>query len=353
MVAKRSDGFEYIMLTPGEGRLAEYYRERGFAVWPQKIQTRRRLYPGLHTLQSLWFAPKLRQAAVDVVLCNTFPAASRVGTACGRAKKPYAIFVREFIRNTPEHSRILSKAAMVLAVSRDVAGYLKDLAPPERTFVVYDHLDIGPLVERARQHKGSRKRLLPFNPTHPVVGYVGRITAYKQPDLFLRAIPAVLEREPDCRFAVVGASVERERDYEKGLHRLARELCVAHQVAFMGQRPDAVEIISELAVCCLTSSREPFPRTVLEAQALGCPVVASDTGGCPEMVQHGKTGLLFPVRERNAAQSLAEQVSHLLQDTGLARGLAARAQESVRTTFGSLAPVVELEARLRSLELLI
>ncbi len=339
MVAKRSDGFEYVMLTPGEGKLADYYRSRGFPVWACKVQTRRRKYPSLHTLQSLWFARKLKRAGVEVVLCNTFPAAGRVGTACRIARKPYAIYVREYIRNTPEHRRILVKAERVLAVSRDVADYLKDLAPSQRIAVAYDHLDTGPLTERVRVHRESGKRLLPFGSSHPVVGFVGRITTYKQPDLFLRAIPGILEREPNARFAVVGAAVERERDYEEGLKRLAKELGVADCVAFMGQRPDAVEILSELAVCCLTSDREPFPRTILEAQAVGCPVVASGTGGCPEMVEDGVTGLLFSPVVQDADVELASKIVTLLTDLELADRIARRAQKSLQTFITTLQPV--------------
>jgi len=349
MVAKRSDGFEYVMLSPGEGKLTDYYRSRGFPVWARKVQTRRRQYPGLHTLQSFGFAQKLRRTSVDVVLCNTFPAASRVGTACRLAQKPCAIYIREYIRNTPEHRRIMGKAERVLAVSRDVADYLKDFAPPGQIALAYDHLDTAPLTERVRVHRESGKRLLPFGPKHPVVGFVGRITTYKQPNLFLCAIPAILKREPNARFAVVGAAVERERDYEEGLKRLARELGVADCVAFMGQRKDAVEIMSELAVCCLTSDREPFPRTVLEAQLVGCPVVASDTGGSLEMIEHGVTGLLFSVNSPDAAQRLASEAIRFLRSKDLATALAQRAKSALASRFASLEPVRNLEKHLSSL----
>jgi glycosyltransferase involved in cell wall biosynthesis len=349
MVVKRSDGFEYVMLTPGEGKLADYYRSRGFPVWARKVQSRRRKYPGLHTLQSLWFAQRLKRAAVDAVLCNTFPAAGRVGTACRLARKPYAIYVREYIRDVPLHRRVLQKADLTFAVSRDVASYLQPMAPPDCICTAYDHLDIDPILQRVARHRTSGTRLMPFKQEHPVVGTIGRITAYKQQDLFLRAVPLILADVPTARFVIVGSAVAREQDYENSLARLVADLGVENQVVFLGQHADAIEIMSELAVCCLTSDREPFPRTVLEAQAVGCPVVASDTGGCPEMVQDGATGLLFPAAARNAAQNLAEQVSRVLRHPGFAQGLAAKAQGRVRATFGSRAPVLEVEARLRSL----
>ncbi len=349
MVAKRSGDFAYVMLAPGEGKLADYYRTRGFPVWACKLQTRRRLFPGLHSLQSFWFARQLKRAGVDAVLCNTFPAASRVGTACRLARKPHAIYVREYIRNISLHQNVLAQADMVVAVSWDVANYLKDFVPPKQIVVAYDHLDTTSLTERVRVHRASGKRFLPFGSGHPVVGFMGRITAYKQPDLFLRAIPKVIQKQPNARFVVVGAAVERGREYEAGLKRLANDLGVADYVAFMGHRSDAVEILSDLAVLCLTSDREPFPRTVLEAQAIGCPVVVSDTGGCLEMVKDGVTGLLFQVAAPNAAEGLADQVIRVLSDGAMSSALAKQAMATVHGSVGSRAPVTSLEAHLRSI----
>jgi hypothetical protein len=177
------------MLTPGEGKLADYYRSRGFPVWARKVQTRRRKYPGLHTLQSFWFAQRLKRAGVDAVLCNTFPAAGRVGTACRLARKPYAIYVREYIRDVPLHRWILEKADLTFAVSRDVANYLQPMAPTDCICTAYDHLDIDTILQRVARHRTSGIRLMPFKQEHPVVGIIGRITAYKQQDLFWPMCP--------------------------------------------------------------------------------------------------------------------------------------------------------------------
>jgi glycosyltransferase involved in cell wall biosynthesis len=286
---------------------------------------------------------------VGVVLCNTFPAAGRVGTACRLARTPHAVYIREYIRDTPEHRRVLAKANRVLAVSKDVADYLKDFIAPERIAVAYDHLDTMAIDARVAAHRATGARLLPFDRAHPVVGFVGRITTYKQPDLFLRAIPTVLEQVPHARFVIVGAATEREHGYEEELRRLAKEMGVGNHVAFMGQRRDPIEIMSELAVLCLSSDREPFPRTVLEAQAVGCPVVASNTGGCPEMVEDGCTGLLFPVAHAEASAALASQVVRLLQDPRFGATLAATARKTLRKSIATLKPVHDLETLLLGL----
>jgi len=349
IVDKGRDGLRYVMLTPGEGVLANHYRSKGYAVWAQKLETRRRLYPGLHIVQSIYFARKFRQRNIDAVLCNTFAAASRVKTACSMARIPYAIFVREYISKKRSHRAMLASADMVLAVSKDVRDYLRDVVEPAKVVVAYDHLNAEPLLRRVKTHGNNRKRVVPFDPKHPVVGIVGRITVYKRQDLFLRSIPYVLSEMPDARFVVVGSASKGERDFEQSLKTLARQLDIEEKVVFIGYRPDAVEVMSELSVCCLTSDREPFPRTVLEAQLLACPVVTSNTGGCVEMVEDGVTGLLFEVASDNAPQQLATQVVRLLRDKNLAARCTEQARYRLMKEFASITPVKQLEEYLKVL----
>lgn len=348
-VEAASVDFHCVMLTPGEGPLARHYRQRGFEVWAKRVETKRRRYPGLHTMQSLLFSRKLRRAGVDVALGNTFPAASRIGTACRMAGVPYGVYVREYVRKTALHRTVLRRADAVLAVSQDVARHLEELVSPEKLFVARDFVDASQIRERVERHGARGAPALPFPAGTPAVGIVGRLTRYKRQDLFLRAIPDVLARVPEARFVLVGSATAEEKDYEESLRVLATSLGVADRVAFLGQREDAVEILSELTVCCLISDREPFPRVLLEAQLAGCPVVASDSGGCPEIVEDGVTGFLFPSETAVAVRGLAERVIRILENRALADTLRKNARERVLKESGSSQPVRLLEERLRAL----
>lgn len=349
MIDAHREGLHYLMLTPGEGVLADHYRTRGFEVWARELDTRRRRYPGLHTVQSVLFARRFRRRRIDAVLSNTFAAAARVKDACRMAGIPHGIYVREYITKKKLHRKILAGADMVLAVSQDVASYLGDMVVPERLQVAYDHINARPLLDRAAAHRARGERLVPFAREHPVIGLIGRITRYKQQDLFLRAVPHVLPSFPEARFVVVGSAGAAEKEYEAGLKLLAQELGVGDRVAFMGHRADAVEIMSELSVCCITSDREPFPRTLLEGQLLGIPVVAADTGGCPEMVEDGVTGLLFSSVAPDAPARLAAAVSSTLAERARAAAMSARAQQLLKDGVASLSPVRKLEALLDTL----
>jgi glycosyltransferase involved in cell wall biosynthesis len=345
MLEKSSSHFRYVMLTPGKGPLAEHYRSKGFEVWPQRIETPRRKYPGLHSLQSWFFARRLRAAGVNMAIANTFPAATRVGTACRMAGIPYAIYVREYINDKPLHRFLLARADRIFAVSADVADYLTSMTDPCKIVVAHDHLQAQPLLARIEAAKRGGVAM-PFAGDGPLVGIIGRITNYKRQDLFVRAIPWVLKEFPAARFVVVGSAVEKERRYAESLPELARSLGVADRVAFLGHRSDALEIMSCLSVCCLTSDREPFPRTVLEAQLVGCPVVASDTGGCPEMVEDGVTGLFFQANGPDSEKHLAQKIVLLLRDQALHSRLAESARRAVENNFASEQPVKRFECHL-------
>jgi glycosyltransferase involved in cell wall biosynthesis len=330
-----SPRFQVTMLVPGEGILAEFYRRRGFSVWVRKVETPRRLKPGLHQVQSYLFARALHANKFDAVLCNTFPSASRVGTASQMAGIPHAIYLRDYTPDLPVHRRLMARANALYAISKDVIAHHAAMAHPSRFYLTYNYINPEPVLARAAAHAASGKRLLPFPPDNPVIGLVGRITPYKQPDLFLKAIPRVLQEIPTARFVLVGAAQSREAQYQQSLHRLARDLGIADHVAFLGQRRDAVELTTEFSIACLASGREPLGRVVLEAHLLGIPVLVPDTGGPAEIVQNGLSGLTFSSTAPDAQIQLASGLVRLLKDPALRSCLAEAGRKHIAATFAS------------------
>jgi glycosyltransferase involved in cell wall biosynthesis len=221
--------------------------------------------------------------------------------------------------------------------------------PAAKIEVRTDFIASEEIGRRAQVHRRSGRRLLPFSEVHPVVGVVGRLTPFKQQDLFLRAARRVLEQVPEARFVIVGKATVKERHYEEGLLEISRSLGLTERVAFLGDRPDAAEIISELSVLCAPSSREPLGRTILEAQIVGTPVVASDAGGIPEIVEEGVTGLLFPATGERAEAELAERVVRILRNEALRSTLVRQGRAAVLQGAGNTGRVRDLEETLRGL----
>ena len=156
----------------------------------------------------------------------------------------------------------------------------------------------------------------------PVVGAVGRLEAPKGFDLLIEAFarldPADYPSPP--RLVVVGDGSERE-----ALQRQARELGLGDRVYFAGFRGDSWRAFAGFDVTVIPSRQDGLPLVCLEAMAAGCPVIASDAGGLPEMVADGVTGLVFRAEDVGA---LTSALARLLKDPALARrmGQAGRAR---------------------------
>lgn len=323
------------MLVPKEGKLAEFFRNRGIPVWIKAIDTPRRLFPGLHEFQSAVFGNELKRQKIDAVLCNTFPAASRVGTACRNEKIPFAIYMRDYLPDKPPFRSVLAKANALFAISKDIIQYHSTMVDPQKFHLTYNYINPQPILQKVDTHNASGTRLLPFPKENPVIGLVGRITPYKQPDVFLRAIPLILAHHPECRFVLVGSAQEREQEYEAGLRKLAKELGIEQQTAFLGQRNDVVELTAEFTISCLVSDREPLGRVVLEANLIQIPVIVPDTGGPAEIVRNGVTGLYFSSTAKDREMQLAKQVICLLENPSLRQTLTENGYQKMMDTFAN------------------
>ena len=159
----------------------------------------------------------------------------------------------------------------------------------------------------------------------PLVGCVGKFTEVKGHEHFVRAAALVLAKRPDARFILVGDGPRRAM-----LEELVEELDVERAVRFAGARGDVPGILKALDVFVLPSISEGLPNVVLEAMAAGRPVVASNVGGVPEVVESGSNGLLF---EPGDPEAMASSVLRLLDDPALAQQMGRVGETLARERF--------------------
>jgi glycosyltransferase involved in cell wall biosynthesis len=182
-----------------------------------------------------------------------------------------------------------------------------------------------------------------FAPGTQLVGCVARLEPEKGQPTLLEAWPLVLERVPEARLLIVGEGSRRDalEVQARALGLLGADCegdaCVGTlgarpgaKVVFTGRRDDVPSVTAALDVAVLPSYREALGLVVLEAMALGRPVVASAVGGIPEMIDDERTGLLVPPRD---PQALAAAIVRLLTDHPLADMLAKRAHDVVHERF--------------------
>jgi glycosyltransferase involved in cell wall biosynthesis len=159
----------------------------------------------------------------------------------------------------------------------------------------------------------------------PVVGVVARLEAEKGHRTLVDGWPVVLESHPDARLLIVGEGSERN-----SLEAQAASLGISDRVVFTGRREDVPAVTAALDVAVLPSYREAQGLSVLEAMALSRPVVASNVGGIPEMIEDGVSGLLVPPGDCDA---LAGAIVRLLSDHPFADMLAKRGHDLVHERF--------------------
>jgi glycosyltransferase involved in cell wall biosynthesis len=156
-----------------------------------------------------------------------------------------------------------------------------------------------------------------------LVGVVGRLVWEKGLREVFEAARLLRDECPRARFVVVGPLDPGKGDglTESDLARIEAEC----GVVFVGERLDMDVIYAALDIYVLASHREGFPRSAMEASAMGVPVLATDIRGCRQVVDHERTGLLFPV---NDAQAMAAAVARATDDDAARErwGRAARAK---------------------------
>jgi len=230
----------------------------------------------------------------------------------------------------------LKLADQVVAVSQDLERTLTGQlhAPPEKVRVLYNGVDSA-RFERADRNKVRRE--LGIADGEFVVGAAIRLIEVKGIDYLLAAAPAVLAQAPATRFVIAGDGPVRAALEEK-----ARALGLGDRVLFLGYRTDVPDVVASFDVYVLPSVTEGLPLALLEALAIGNPIVCTRVGGCPEVVEDGVNGFLVPPRDSAA---LTESILRLRADPALRAAIRERNLKKFSERF-TLRAMVDAHARL-------
>ncbi len=165
-----------------------------------------------------------------------------------------------------------------------------------------------------------------------VITCVSRLFHWKGHRELLRALALVRRELPEVRLLLVGAedAVAGGPRYQEELEALAAQLELSAQVQFTGRRGDVARLMAAGDVFCLPSFEEPFGLVFAEAMAMRRPVVALDNGGTPEVVDHGRTGLLVAPGD---IEALAGSLLRLLRDPALRAQMGDEGRRRVEALF--------------------
>jgi sugar transferase (PEP-CTERM/EpsH1 system associated) len=220
-----------------------------------------------------------------------------------------------------------------IAVSRDLEGWLLNSAgiASSRLTQIYNGVDsdkFAPLgigrpdsLLPERYDPGANKRC--------VIGTVGRLVAVKDQQLIIQAVVLLLERNPEwqsiLRVILVGDGPLHE-ELTQQIHAAGLD-----DIVWMtGDRDDIPELLQEIDIFVLPSLGEGISNTILEAMSAGLPIVASDVGGTPELVEDGVNGTLFAVGDKGA---FADALAPLIDSSEQRKKLGENAQRRVMERF--------------------
>jgi L-malate glycosyltransferase len=199
-----------------------------------------------------------------------------------------------------------------------------DGVPEAKTVTVHEGVDVG-RVEAAPPAKLHEELFLPHGA--PIVGNVAALVPHKGQRHLVEAAALVIRQVPDARFVIAG-----EGELRPSLERLIKDRRLEKHVLLAGFRPDVLSLHKAFDIFVMSSVTEGLGTSLLDAMAARKPIVATATGGIPEVVADGVNGYLVPPRDHEA---MASAIVRLLRDAALRQRLGAAGLTRVGEQFSA------------------
>ncbi|MCK4402006.1 glycosyltransferase, partial [bacterium] len=331
-----------VIVVTRPGSIVPYYKEQGFEVIPVEL----RHNPG----SILKLLGIIKRYKIHIIHTHNMLADRRGCVAGWLGRVPILVTTIHTLMNTDRFGDGKSGTSIrqynfllkhvpkkIIALSKEVKHHTqKELNLGEdRVSLIYNASDLSRL--NLSVNKQEKKREFGIDENCRVVGTVGRLVELKGYPYFIKAASLILQKfSQKMKFLIVGDGY-----MQKELRNMANGLGIANKIIFVGQRKDVPEILHILDIFVLTSYYEGLPRSIIEAQACGVPVVATNVGGTPEVVINDKTGILVPPKDEKA---IAKAVIDLLTNKDKAGRMGNAGRELVQKQFDAPVFIKRTEA---------
>ncbi len=335
------DKFEVLVASEDGGPLVDELRKIGIRHVPVELGK----FAGLSAARAI--AEVLRDNAVDLLHTHGGIAGLYGRLAARKAGTPAVVHTvhgihylhyrnpvakRAFIVLERRLSRSTDAVVFVSVADMERAAHLRLALPPKARLI---RNGVPPIAkERLRDPAAVRAGLGAVG--KPLVVAVSRLHRQKGVTDLLRAVPLVRAEIPDVHVVVAGGGPLAKR-----LGTELKALRIADNAALLGERKDALDILAAADLFVLPSLWEGLPYVLVEAAALGKPIVATDIDGVREVIRSGATGVLVPPRDPGA---LAASILLLLKDKAFADGLGAAARAEIPPQFSIERMIGETES---------
>ena len=334
-----ASGIEAHVVLPAPGPQVVRYEQLGamvhfapFAILRRHVSPAMALYPAHLTRAAIHLARLARRVRADLIHTN-MEVLLEGGIAARLLGLPHVLHYRG---NTLDRPKLVfdglarawtSTADHVYCISHATARVFECRGRGAKVEVLYNPVDTSAFA--AAERSAAVRASLGAKPDQRLIGTVGRIHPRKDLDTFVRACALVAARFDDARFAIVGVAEQSgEAEYQERIQALAVQLGIRDRVTFAGARRDIPAVMKALDVFVLTSRHEGFGRVVAEAMAAARPVVVTDEGAPPELVEPGHCGLRGrPQDPEDFARCIARILSGEVDGAAMGMRAALRAQD--------------------------
>ena len=279
-------------------------------------------------LQTFWTMLRFRPALIHV---NNEPLCNRAAILAGKLLRiPVIAHVRGDQQGSLLMHSMFKLPDFFIAVSRWVSESIGRIGvPARRRTYIYDGIELDKLDLQA-DGQAFRTRF-GIGGDAFVVGLVGLLIPWKGQELFLHAVQRLASEMPAAIFAIVGGTPDDFKYFEAALRDLADRPELKGRVVFTGHVSNMAQVYNGLSVVVSAStSPEPLGTMIIEAMTLARPIIAPDHGGAVEMIDNGKTGLLFKPGD---ADDLAAKIRTLYRDPELCQSLGRSARAHALGVF--------------------
>lgn len=275
----------------------------------------------------------VQKEKADIVYANTLKSAILLGLCRKKIPQPQVWHIRDIVSGPS--SVLLGLVGRIsrpklMAVSRAVAGQtaLKFSSTPAT--VIHNGIDQEKwLFESRRQKPEEIKAKFGIKPGESLIGVFGQLSAWKGQEHSIRALAHLKKRGFLCKLLLAGDAIFAEQGYPEKMKNLAGSLNVSEEVIFSGWLENTAPYMAVSDIIVHTPVKpEPFGRVLVEAMALGKPVVAIKNGGIPEIIDHGRNGLLL-----ESPEELPFVLERLLCQPSQAKTMGDEAMRQVKLKF--------------------
>jgi len=325
------EAFEPLAALPGPGPLEERMADIGVetVIIPQQKLKARNPLPYLKTIYYL--VNLIRKRNIDLIHSN-MDIGNQYGLVAAKLTGiPIICHTRNILSERPFRRMFLRYADVLIANSHAVAAsYGTYVCKSQKVVVIHNGLDLNEFSPN-NTRRGIFRRKLKIPDDAFVIGHIARICPEKEQHTLIDAMTHVAQTHLEAYALIVGdTTIDDSAPFLSSLKQRVQEQKLAGRVVFTGFVDNIVDLYAAVDLVVLPSLCEPFGRTLIEAMAMGKPVVATRAGGAIEVVEDGVTGLLVP--PENSPQ-LAEAILKIMEDRGAAREFGANGRKRAERLF--------------------